>query len=313
LLLGLTSTAFAEVLFPTTAFDLVTMALFAVPIYLLHSVVLAAVVYEAERVSYPTLYLAGVLLALYEAYVTKVLWAPLGDRPDVAVGGVYVFETLGLVLFWHPVVSFLLPVIVVETVATASSRSLRPPLADHRFARPLVVALTAYLLLFQGVLGGPVRALLGNAVALTALLVALFIWRQTGGHTYDMRALLPAGRTLYVLVVALVGVSLALGSVIRPDAVPTQPVPHLLVLSMYLVAGTLLWLLLRGDHFRSSDVTIRVTWPRIFAISGAVVLGTPVLGVVGAPLELLVFLSYYVVAGGVGGASLWAVTVTLLS
>jgi Na+/melibiose symporter-like transporter len=42
LLLGVTSRAFAEVLFPTTAFDLGTMAVFAVPVYLLHSVVLAA-------------------------------------------------------------------------------------------------------------------------------------------------------------------------------------------------------------------------------------------------------------------------------
>jgi hypothetical protein len=55
LLLGLTSTAFAEVLFPRTVFDLTTMALFAVPVYLLHGVVLAGVVYRADRVGYPTL------------------------------------------------------------------------------------------------------------------------------------------------------------------------------------------------------------------------------------------------------------------
>lgn len=149
-LLGVTSTAFAEVLFPTTAFDVGTMAVFAFPIYLLHSVVLVGVAYGAGRVQYSTLYLAGVVLGLYEAYVTKVVWAPLGDRPVVEVGGVYVFETVGLVLFWHPVVAFVLPVAVVETVATASNRSLRPPLAGHRFSRPLVVALAAYLLLFRG-------------------------------------------------------------------------------------------------------------------------------------------------------------------
>ncbi len=307
LLLGLTSTAFAEVLFPTTAFDLPTMAVFAVPIYLLHSVVLAAVVYRADRVSYPTLYLAGVLLALYEAYVTKVLWAPLGDRPDVAVGGVYVFETLGLVLFWHPVVSFLLPVVVVETLATASDRSLRPPLGGHRFARPLIVAVAAYLLLFQGVLGGPVRALLGNAVAVTALLVALFVWRRTAGHTHDMRALLPAGRTLGALAVALVGAVLLLGSLIRPDALPTDPTPHLIVLSMYVVAGGLLAVTLRGDRLPSSEVSVRVTWRRLLAGSGAVVLAAPALGTLGAPLALPVFLSYYAVAVGVGAASLGAV------
>lgn len=312
-MLGLTSTAFAEVLFPTTAFDLTTMALFAVPIYLLYSVVLAGVVYRAGRVSYPTLYLAGVLLGLYESYVTKVVWAPLGDRPVVVVGGVHVLETVGLVLFWHPVVAFLLPVTVVEAVATSSSRSLGPPLARHRFARPLVVSLAGYLLLFQGVLGGPVRALLGNALGLAVLLAALFAWRRSDGHAHDMRALLPGGRTLRVLSVCLVGVSLGLGALIRPEALPTRPIPHLPVLSIYLVAGGLLAALLAGDAPPSSSVPVRVTWRRILAGAGGVVLASPLLGVAGAPFALPVFLSYYAVALGVGAASLGAVGLALRS
>jgi hypothetical protein len=311
LLLGVTSTAFAEVLFPTTAFDLATMALFAVPIYLLHSVVLAGVVYSAERVCYPTLYLAGVLLGLYEAYVTKVVWAPLGDRPLVFVGGVSVFETAGLVLFWHPVVAFLLPVTVIEAVATSSGRSLGPPLAGHRFARPLVVALAGYLLLFQGALGGPVRALLGNLLAVAVLLIGVVAWRQTNGHTHDMRALLPDGRTLRVLAACLVGVSLGLGALIRPDALPTRPTPHLLILGVYLVAGGLLVMLLREGGSPSPGAHIRVTWRRLLAGAGAVVLASPVLGVVGAPFALPVFLSYYAVALCVGIASLGAIALAL--
>ena len=312
LLLGLTSTAFAEVLFPTTAFDLTTMALFAVPVYLLHSVVLAGVVYSAGRVGYPTLYLAGVLLGLYEAYVTKVVWAPLGDRPFVFVGGVSVFETVGLVLFWHPVVAFLLPVTVVEAVAASSERSLGPPLAGHRFARPLVVVLAGYLLLFQSALGGPIRALLGNLFAVAVLLVGAVVWRQTDGHTHDMQALLPSGHTLRVLAACLVAVSLGLGALIRPEALPTRPTPHLPVLGGYLVAGGLLAVLLRGGS-PSSGVDIRVTWRRLLAGAGAVVLASPVLGVVGAPFALLVFLSYYGVALAVGIASLGAVALALRS
>jgi hypothetical protein len=313
LLLGLTSTAFAEVLFPTTAFSLTTMALFAVPIYLLHSVVLAGVIYRADQVSYATLYLGGVLLGLYEAYVTKVLWAPLGDRPVVEVGGVYVLETVGLVLFWHPVVAFLLPVVVVETVTTASNRSLRPPIAGHRFARPLIVAVAAYLLLFQSSLGGPVRALLGNTVTMSVLLLALFLWRRTDGHTHDMRALLPDDHALGVLAVGLVGVIISLGAIIRPGELPTRPVPHLLVLLMYIGAGTLLTLLLRGDGPATESVSVEVTWRRVLAGFGAVILASPVLGVVGGTLALLVFLSYYAVAMGVGAASLVAIGLALRS
>jgi hypothetical protein len=311
LLLGLTSTAFAEVLFPTTAFSLPTIILFAVPIYLLHSVVLAAVVYRADRVSYPTLYLAGVLLGLYEAYVTKVVWAPLGDRPTLEVGGVFVLETVGLVLFWHPLVSVLLPVVTVEAVATSSNRSLGPPLAGHRLSRPVAVALVAYLLLFQGVLGGPLRALLGNAAALSVLLVALFAWRRAGGHTHDMRALLPDGRTLGALVVVLVVVSVALAALIRPEELPMRPTAHLPILGLYLAAGGLLAVLLRGDGSPSAGVSPQVTWRRILVGAGAVVVTAPLLGLVGAPLALAVFLSYYAVAIGVGAASLGAVALAV--
>jgi hypothetical protein len=311
LLLGLTSTAFAEVLFPTTAFDLTTMVLFAVPVYLLHSLVLASVVYRSDRVGYRALYLAGVLLGLYESYVTKVVWAPLGDRPTLDIGGVSVFETVGLVLFWHPVVSFLLPVVVVETVATASNRSLRPPLAGHRFARPLVVTFAAYLLLFQGALGGPVRALLGNTVALSVLLVALFAWRQTDGHTHDMRSLLPGRRTLGALTICLVGVYVGFGALIRPERLPTRPLPHLPILSMYLVAGALLAVLLRRDTPPPPGVSRQVTWRRLLVVSGTVVLTSSVFGVVGAPLAVPVFLSYYAIAIVVGAASIGGIALAL--
>jgi len=312
LLFGLTSTAFAEVLFPTTAFDLTTMVTFAVPIYLLHSVVLAAVVYQSEQVRYPTLYLAGVLLGLYESYVTNVVWAPLGDRPFVEIGGLHVFETAGLVLFWHPVVSFLLPVAVVEAVATASNRSIRPPLADHRFVRPLVAAIVVYLLLFQGALGGPLRALFGNVITLLILVVALFFWRRTGGHTHEMHTLLPDGRTLGVLTVVLAAVYLGLTALIRSEELPTRPLPHLPILTIYFVTGGLLTILLRGDE-PSAGVSVRVTWRRILAVSGSVVLASPVLGVLGAPFALLIFLSYFAVAVGVGALSLGTVALALRS
>jgi hypothetical protein len=313
LLLGLTSTAFAEVLFPTTPFEPVTLLTFAVPIYLLHSVVLAAVVYRADRVSYTTLYLAGILLGLYEAYVTKVLWAPIGDRPTVEVGGLFVFETLGLLFFWHSIVAFVLPVVVIETVATSSSWSLRPPLVGHRFSRPLAVTIAVYLLLFQGGFGGPIRALLGNTIALTVLLTALFLWRRTGGHTHEMRALLPSGTTLAALAVALVVVSAGLSAMIRPEEFPTAPLPHFLVLSMYLAAGGLLAVLLRNDDPQPTGVPVQFSWRWILGAAGSIVVASPVLGLVGAQLLLPVFLSYYLVAVLVGVVALGAVALELRS
>ncbi len=282
------------------------MALFAVPVYLLHSVVLAGILSRADRVGYPTLYLAGVVPGLYESYVTKVVWAPLGDRPVAFVGGVSVFETAGLVLFWHPVVAFLLPVTVVETVATSSGRSLGPPLSGHRFAGPLVVALAGYLLLFQTALGGPGvawQSARGRGVAGGAS-------RLAAGQRAPQYASAATDRPpLGVLVV----VSLALGAVIRPDALPTRPTPHLLVLVVSLAAGGLLAALLCGEWSPSPDAPVQVTWCQILLSVGGVVLAAPVLGVVGAPLALPLFLSYYAVALGVGIMSLTVIALALRS
>jgi hypothetical protein len=71
--------------------------------------------------------------------------------------------------------------------------------------------------------------------------------------------------------------------------------------------------LLRADGPQSTDVSVRVTWHRILAVAVAVILASPVLGVVGAPLELPVFLSFYAVSTGVGSASLGTVALTLRS
>jgi hypothetical protein len=307
LLLGGTSTAFAEVLFPTTAFDLPTMLLFAVPIYLLHTVVLAAVIYRARRVRYATLYLGGVVLGLYEAYVTKMLWAPLGDRPTFEIAGVFVFETVGLVFVWHPLVSFFLPVVVVEALATASNRSLRPPIAGYRFARPLVIGGVLSLLLFQAGLGGPWRALVGNAVALSVLLTGLFAWRHIGGNRYAMRDLLPAGRTLRALVVALVLVSVGLGAVIRPGELPRAPAAHLVILGLYLLAGGSLAVLLRGQGSAAAGRSIDVRWRRILTVAVAIVVATPILGLLGSPFRTGIFVSGFLIAVTVGIASVVAV------
>jgi len=87
--LDLVSTAFTEVLFPNTPFDPVLIFSVLIPVYLLHSVFFTGVLFSTNRVTYSTLYLSGVVFGLYEAYVTKVVWAPVGDPILLQFGGVY--------------------------------------------------------------------------------------------------------------------------------------------------------------------------------------------------------------------------------
>jgi hypothetical protein len=126
-----------------------------------------------------------------------------------------------------------------------------------------------------------------------------------------MRVLLPEGRTLGILAVGLVVVSLGLGALIRPEELPTRPTPHLPIVGLYLLAGGLLAALLRQDERSSSGVVVPATWRQLFAGAGVVLVASPVLGVAGAPLSVPVFLSYYVAAVGTGVVSLGAVALAL--
>lgn len=95
----------------------------AVPVYALHVVFLCDVALRLRRLSWPALYLLGVIFGLYETWITKVVWAGYLDAGGYAMGpllpGFGLHETLGLVLFYHPVSSFLLPVAVLSVLFPA--------------------------------------------------------------------------------------------------------------------------------------------------------------------------------------------------
>lgn len=82
------------------------------PLYLIHILFFYSVAHHCKRKTLPDLYLFGVLFGLYETWVTKVVWAGYVGNNGFAAGsfmGHGLHETLGLVLFFHPVMSFLLP------------------------------------------------------------------------------------------------------------------------------------------------------------------------------------------------------------
>ncbi|MDY6966681.1 MAG: hypothetical protein SVM80_12095 [Halobacteriota archaeon] len=72
---------------------------------------------KSRRTALFQLYLFGVIFALYESWITKVLWAGYIDSAGPGLGtllGIGVAEFLVLVFFWHPIMSFVLPILVFE-------------------------------------------------------------------------------------------------------------------------------------------------------------------------------------------------------
>lgn len=97
--------------------------LVTLPLYWSHTLFFLNVGFRLKRTSISDLYLLGVLFGLYESWVTKVVWAGyFGKEPGWGtVLGFAVAETPVIVFFWHPVMSFIVPVLIFEIIAVSVS------------------------------------------------------------------------------------------------------------------------------------------------------------------------------------------------
>lgn len=239
LLVAAASSFFAEVVsgsFPFPFFK--AWGLFVIlPLYGLHSLVLAAIVFQHGRPRLHVLFLAGVLFGLYEAYITKVLWSPpWGAWGHIA--GIAPVATATLILWWHPFMSFIFPLLLVELFASSSTSVIAglPPAWRARLARPRTLyALAAYLGFLQSASLPPGGALLSGASGLLVLGFLLVLWRRFGDASSTLDDLLPRGRAFWVAVAGLALVYLFGLFALRPEAIP-GPGPQLTVWLLYALA-----------------------------------------------------------------------------
>jgi hypothetical protein len=231
-ILGAFSTYFAEVLSGSDPFPFFhPWGILAVcPLYALHALLLTTIVFRFGRPMLLTLFAAGTLFGMYEAYMTKALWDPSWGDAWLSLGGIAVSELLVLVLFWHPFLSFIVPLFVCETMLTSSHEiwahlpnAAAMRLADSRRRRWLLACMAgASFGVMQSVGAQTIWQSLLSGVATTAvLLVLVWLWRnRTPGSDYGLRALLPNGRELAVLAGMLALMYLGLGVLLRPEALP---------------------------------------------------------------------------------------------
>jgi hypothetical protein len=258
LILGTFSVFFAEVAggsAPFPFFD--AWGLYAVlPLYTLHAVFLSfAVVRPRRRVVFTALFSAGAVFGLYEAYITKVIWDPTWGGKGLAVGGVYLAQTAMLVLYWHPFMAFVVPLLACELLLTSSTETLDalPGFAARALRTRWIVTAAIFGAAFIGVskavnspAPGHALASILSSAAVPGLLVLFWLAapgseRRTG---LTLRELLPDGRQGLVIGLALAAFYAVTGFSIRPGSMPRTIVPHLSVLALYvlfcsLAAGTL--------------------------------------------------------------------------
>ena len=251
LLLACTSVWLAEVTATSSRFPFVTLAGWAmlVPLYGLHALLGGWLVMRATRVTWPVVYLPGVLFGLYEAYITKVLWDPTWSKAEWhwQVGGLYVAQTAILVLFWHPVFAFILPLTLVERAATGSSEILAVLPTPLRW-----LAGNRWGIVVLGLIAGTYSAIgaswlvaLGSALSSVAVVLLVREAAVRVGPAPSLRSVLPSNRQAAWLAGLLAIGYLVLGFGTRRGSVPNVLDGQLTVWVMYAIVVCLYLLALR--------------------------------------------------------------------
>ncbi len=228
-ILGSLSVFFAEVLSGSSplAFFVPEGWFIIFPLYALHVIVLSSLVYMWGNARIETLFPAGMLLGMYEAYITKVLWYP----PDVdfpKIGGVSLFSFPVLVLFWHPIMSFLIPVVLGEILLTRSRESIAglpawliSILEDPKRARKWVLGLSIMLGLLVGTqLKEPILSFISLFLSFLFVYLLIIVWRNIIGKRYTLRELLPGKKGFVCCLAMLLILYIILGGNMRFGYLP---------------------------------------------------------------------------------------------
>jgi hypothetical protein len=221
----------------------------------------------------------GGLFGLYEGYLTKQLWNPnWGAHLTAQIGGVRVIHTLIPVFFLHPVLAFVVPLVIAELFLTRPGRLSRAFgfLRSRTGVFASVIGLSVWLGLIMGghlprhggraAFGAPVFS-----IAVFGTLAAIWVL-MFKGHRFSIRELMPRGKGLWILSGLLVLEYLVYSRLLRPEAMPTEWLPHLTVIGIYVFF--VLLIILRGRPDKGTDsgeenlVNIS-TAPRWLAVVGA--------------------------------------------
>ncbi len=193
--LGVFPTFFAEVISGSTPFPFLPILgiwgmVMVTPLYAIHILVFAYLVYRYGKPRFHTLFLAGALFGMYEAYATGVLWAGWSEPPPILLSEVGVIETLVLVLFWHPVFAFIIPIVLGEVALTRDTGSTND--VARLTTRKSLIILAVVAGLFQSInMPSAAMALAVGVVNITVVAVFIFLWRKRGLDHFSMQQLLP--------------------------------------------------------------------------------------------------------------------------
>jgi hypothetical protein len=312
LIAGMLSVVCVEVPAGSTMFPFFTLwgLLVVWPLYLLHSVFFAGLVFRFGRPGFWPLYSAGMIYGMYEAYITKVVWTSFRPQgPMFDAGGVALFETIICALFLHPLLAFIVPLLFTEIALTNSNEVLSgfPQwLRKSIVAHPMrwAAALTAMFGLMQFVNSPSVASSLlsgaGNGIVIA---FAVLWWRRAGGAAYSLRELLPGSKGLKIYGGVLLVWYIFWGFAIKPKSIP--PILHG-QLTVWIIYAALLWIFYgclvhsRKAPYSGDAGALAFNWRGLFvcfAVGTVITAAARLFLYPFLSVQYVVFFTFYVIVG----------------
>ncbi|HTY89840.1 MAG TPA: hypothetical protein VMC84_01560 [Methanocella sp.] len=247
LLAGALSMFFAEVCSGSSVLWFLTPWAWIVTfwLYLAHTVFFINLALYFRRTSLTALYLWGVLFGLYESWITKVAWAGYaGQAPGIGTFlGFAIPEFPIITFFWHPVFSFILPMLAFQALSGRVLPGHLQVLIKSRrnwILSALVVILGSAILAFNS--KSNLVATVVTALGSFALIGALYlIASKRYGKQFSIESLRLGKAGMTLLLIYLAALYILTFIFILPERT-APPLTILLTLGVYAAIILLLYL-----------------------------------------------------------------------
>lgn len=238
LLLGVLSIVYAEVLSGSSTMWFIDLwsVFTTLPIYLVHIILLLIIAIRFKKMSLPALYLFGVIFGLYESFITKVLWAGYMNGDGLGLGsflGVGIIEFPILVFWWHPVYSFILPILTYQLI-TGDVIVEHSNVLSKSIPKTIILIVAFFASGAFIAQGNGYNYLSANISLIGSIFILIILSRMVLKDKLDYKSL--GEGNIYAWSIVIVIIYILSFIFILPERIPHEVVPYVTIIVAYIIA-----------------------------------------------------------------------------
>jgi len=233
-LFGILTIIFAEVFFGSSPLWFLGIGgwLVTLPLYGAHALLFLNLAMRYERTSLTQLYLWGVVFGLFDGWITKVIWAGyMGGTPQFGTFlGFATGEFLIRTLFWHPVFSFIIPILVFQIIIQGTNKGEAGALHTshlkvissgirNKILLGIIIA-AGSLLMTMGLIWDSSATMVAAGISLAYILLLGYLTISLSKRSLDLESLRLGERSLSIIIIYLIALYAFTFFTLLPERIP---------------------------------------------------------------------------------------------